>query len=217
MVADPGVLFIVDNAHLDPTAAFDIWHHWLTSGRGSRFLLLTRRIRAGKDVWDASPEVEAMNLLRFELVVQPADLQGVYQRLTQTGAEPVPLAPALLDRWLKLFGGDLMMFSVAVLGCSARGGDAETLRPEDAHAYVRSAYFEKLHGEKAALLDLAAIAEVEVSAPVEVFARNAFESSIQCGLVWVDARGRSGQFKHYRLCHPGLGTLILPRFSGHPC
>lgn len=207
MIADPDVLFIIDNAHLDPTAAFDVWQQWKTSGRESRVLILTRRIRAALDVWDASPEVEAIDLPRFDLVIQPEDLLGVFRRLAGNGAETT-LTPALLDQWLKLFGGDLMMFSVAVLGCIARRGDAQSLRPEDAHAYVRSAYFEKLHSEKSALLDLAAIAEVEGAAPVELFEQNAFKASIQRGLVWVEARGRGGRSKRYALCHPGLGAIF---------
>ena len=211
-VADRGVLFIIDNAHLAPEVAARVFGHWEHFGRESDLLILTRRIRSQAEAWNDEPESEMIPLPRFDLVIQPADLEGVYRRhhRARTDHEAPPVVPDLLDQWHRLFGGDLMSFSAAVLGLLDRGGEVATLGPADARAYIRKNYLSapQLTTEQPALLDLAAVAEVEGIVPVEAFAAGALVNCIRLGLVWVETLGSNNQYEYYRLAHPGLGTLL---------
>ncbi len=211
-IADDRVLFVIDNAHLNPEAAVRVFEQWKTLGGGSELLILTRRIRAKAEVWEDAPEIEAIPLPSFDLVIEPADLEGVYQRhyRAQNRDEVPPVPQYILARWHKLFGGDLLSFSAAVLGLLDRGGETAALEAADARVFVRNRYLTDpdLEPEQSALLDLAAVAEVEGLVPVEAFAENALKACVRRGLVWVETRGRKGSYSFYRLVHPGLGTLL---------
>jgi len=210
-IADSGVLFLIDNAHLDPETGASLFSHWQTFGAGSKLLILTRRIRAKPQAWSTEPELEAIPTSYFDLVVTPADLEGIYRRhhLTHKKNPPSGVTPAVLRAWHRLFGGDLMSFSSAVLGLLERSGQPTELGPSDASDYVRNRYLNDLEGtERAALLDLAAVAEIEGIVPVEALGEDVFRKSIRRGLVWTELLGRSPSYAHYRLAHPGLGTLL---------
>jgi len=211
-VADPGVLFVIDNAHLDAGATVRLLAQWEAFGRGSNLLILTRRIRAKAKVWEDEPELESIKLPCVDLTIDSADLEGVFRRLyfAQFRHEPPPVRPEVLGQWYGLFGGDLLAFSAAVLGLLERGGEAAALEPADAGAFVRNRYIAdpELVSEQSALLDLAAVAEVEGLVPVEAFAEDALENCVRRGLVWVETRGFKGAYRLYRLVHPGLGTLL---------
>lgn len=117
-VADHGVLFIIDNAHLDPDVAARIFEQWENCGNGSRLLILTRRIRSRTESWTNEPDLEAIPVARFDLLTEPSDLEGVYRRLyrARRGSDAPPVQPTILMQWHRLFGGDLVAFSAAVLG-----------------------------------------------------------------------------------------------------
>ena len=211
-IADRGVLFVIDNAHLDPGAAVRLFEQWETLGGGSELLILTRRIRTKAEVWDDEPELETIPLPCFDLIIEAVDLEGVYRRhfRARTGGESPPVQPEVLARWHELFAGDLVVFSAAVLGLLDRGGEAAALEAADARAFVRRRYLTdpELAPEQSALLDLAAVATVEGLVPVEGFAGDALKACIRHGLVWVESRGFRGAYKLYRLAHPGLGALL---------
>lgn len=208
--ADHGVLFVIDNAHLDPVAAHSLIEQWTTYGRGSKLLVLMRRIHAKTEVWDTDPEIEEIGLPCFDLVIELADLEGVYRRhyLAQKGNSPLPVKADVLSQWINLFGGDLIAFSAAVLGLLERNGEPEQLGSEDARAWVHHHYLKAFAHEQSALLDLAAVAEIEGLVPVEAFDDDALVSSIGRGLVWVETHGRKVEHHLYRLAHSGLGTLL---------
>ena len=213
-VADRGVLFIIDNAHLNPEAAVRAFEQWQAFGRGSDLLILSRRIKSRPEAWKTEPELDLIGVPYLDLAVEPGDLEGVYRRhyRARIGNDPAPVQPDVLRRWQWLFGGDLMAFSVAVLGLLDRAGDTAALTPADAGAYVRRHYLNdpELIAEQSALLDLAAVAEIEALLPVEAFADDALKESVRRGLVWVETIGFNNHnaWEHYRLAHPGLGTLL---------
>jgi hypothetical protein len=211
-VADHGVLFILDNAHLDPEVAVRIYDYWTNSGNGSMLLVLTRRVRPRTEPWTSEPDLEAISVVRFELLIEPSDLEGVFRRLyrAKRGSDARPVHPTILAQWHRLFGGDLLAFSAAVLGLLGRSGELTTLQAADARAYVRDRYIadRDLTREVSALLDLAAVAEVEGLLPIEAFAEDALKRCIRHGLVWIESRGRNRTYRLYRLAHPGLGTLL---------
>ena len=211
-IADQGVLFILDNAHLMPAVAAQIVQQWHGFSSGSALLVLTRRIRAGTDIWNEQPEPEAFPLPTFELIIGPSDLEGVYRRhyRAHNSVDPAPVAPEILAHWSETFGGDLLVFSAAVLALLNRGGESSDLALEDARVFVRRRYLGALGlaSEKAALLDLAAIAQVEGFTPVDAFPYSALEESCRRGLVWIEQRRLGDPDKFYRLSHPGLGTLL---------
>jgi len=211
-IADRGVLFVVDNAHLDTRAAVRLFEQWRDFGAGSELLILTRRIRARAEVWEDALELEALPVPRVDVTIEPADLSGVYNRhyLARHGREAPDLKAEILDRWHKLFGGDLLVFSAAVLGLLGRDGEEADLQIADARRFVRERYLQDaaMIPERAALLDLAAVAEVEGLIPVEAFAGDALKECVRRGLVWVETRDAKGAYALYRLAHPGLGTLL---------
>jgi hypothetical protein len=212
-VADRGVLFVIDNAHLDPEAAARLCGHWQTFGRGSGLLILTRLIRSIDNVWTDEPDLETLDLPSFDLIIQPSDLEGVYRRhhRSRRGKDAPPVEPAVLRRWHRLFGGDLMSFSAAVCGLLDRGREAAALESTDAVAYIRKRYLNdsQLVAERASLLDLAAVAEIEGLVPIEAFSEHAFQKCIRLGLILIEKLGnKDTPYYLYRLTHPGLGTLL---------
>lgn len=89
-IGDRQVLFIIDNAHLDPGITVRLFQQWETYGDRSELLILTRRIRAKVDALDGEPDLEAIPSRCFDLVIEPADLAGIYVRhyRTRHGSEP---------------------------------------------------------------------------------------------------------------------------------
>lgn len=207
----PGILYVVDNAHLNLSAAVEIEAGWRMYGKTSYLLVLARDVRGLRLSWDDSVGLEALNAQRLDLIVRPSDLFGIYRRLAHGVApdkDPTAVSDVLLTEWEKAFGGDLLMFGAAVVGCLRNQRDIATLCPEDAYDYVRKEYLDAAGDEKSALLDLAAVSEIEGHAPTDAFAPKAFKASMARGLVWVEARGRADRYKAYRLPHPGLGSML---------
>ena len=208
--ADRGVLFVLDNAHLDSEAADRLIEQWKAFGQGSELLVLMRHVRAKAEVWERDPKVEESGLPCFSLIIESSDLEGVYRRHYQAlkGQFPPQLEAATLANWMSLFGGDLIAFSAGVLGLLERGGEPANLGPDDARAWVRHHYLKGPESALSALLDLAAVAEIEGLVPTDAFAEGVLTSFIQRGVVWVEERGSKRNYYYYRLVHPGLGTLL---------
>ncbi len=150
------------------------------------------------------------------------DLAGVLQRLLRrsNGNHSISrIPPAVLDQWLKVFGGELIAFSSAArrkLPQIARG--QYQLTEGDAADYIRDEYLENQDpkrrinsAERENLLAIAACADWELSVPAEALLHpsgSALAVSMRRGLVWQSTHGRYDQFARYRLCHPGMGKLL---------
>jgi hypothetical protein len=211
--ADEGVLFVVDNAHLAVETAGNLFRHWQNVGNGARLLILAREVRPHQSVWQSDPALADLGIVSYPLIVEAADLAGVYRRLVMRGrgTEPAPVPKAQLQAWHNLFGGDLVAFSAALLGRLHDPHWTFELGHEDARDYIRREYLTRVdfQAERESLLALAAVAEKELHLPIEAFADDALAAAIRRGLVWVETAGRSEQYTRLRLMHPGLATLLL--------
>ena len=212
--ADEQALFIIDNVHLNEGFARDIFDYWQERSMGSRLFLLGRDITV-TDVRGTANPLDDLQVNALTLTVNSDDLAGVYHRLARrfhslhSACPPPPVA--VLQKWLAIFGGDLIAFSAAVAlrvrqltQCNWR------LQPQDAADYVRETYLKGAsESERINLLRLAVLAELEVDAPAEAIDRNGIEALLQGGLVHRINRGSDGRYKYYHLIHPGLGDLLL--------
>lgn len=210
---DRGTKFVIDNAHLAPDIASDIVRLWKQRNTGSRLLLLARKVRRQQVSWRVNPELSDLDLAPFDLVIDAADLEGVFRRLyrRERGADPEPVPIMRLAEWHALFGGDLFAFSAAVLGRLRHPRWMLDLRVEDARDYIRSEYIEHrdLRSETDRLLDLAAVGEKEIPLPIEAIPNAGLDHCIERGIVWVETKQRHSRYTFFRLVHPGLARLLL--------
>ena len=115
----------------------------------------------------------------------------------------------VLKEWLKVFGGDLLAFSAAVVCRMSDPSDGTwKLEAGDAAKYVRDTYLKPASKEeREALLRLAALAELELAASDKAVAARDLEKFIDMGLVLRTEQGeRRDEF--FSLVHPGFGDLI---------
>ncbi len=206
--ADPGVLFIIDNVHLDEIAAKKIFTHWQSLSTGSDLLMLGRSVNPGARGRRPLSELDDESL---ELRAGPKDLTGVFvwlRRRLRPDADNVRPPGGVLHDWERLFGGDLFAFSVAVAGKIGRlvTGDW-TLVPDDAKEHIRDTWLVGLGStERTNLLQVAALATLELDTPREVLDENAVTRAIETGTLH---RLERGEFIRFRLVHAGLGRLLL--------
>jgi hypothetical protein len=210
--ADKNVLFVVDDIHLDPQGTLDLKDAWESIGRKGQILLLGREQRR-----DLDARVGARSLgeeeLALQLVVEGEDLLGIYRRLArvlQNEAEP-PLPPEdAIAGWLELFGGDLVIFSVALAARLPRMLRAEDweLDAADAAELVKARYLRGLsEDERSELVNLALLAESEIGVPIGLTG-SGLEKSRERGLV-VRSSWSDGDPGEVLLAHPGFGGLVL--------
>ena len=109
-----------------------------------------------------------------------------------------------------------MSFSAAVLNLLEAGEDQAALEPRHARDYVRKRYLEDtdLASERSALLDVAAVAELEGFFPCAALPTHSLEKTINRGIVWLESRGSRRFSEGYRIPHPGLGTLLRAAGGG---
>jgi hypothetical protein len=212
--ADDGVLFVLDNVHVNESFARTLFDHWETFPNGSRMLLLGRWVSAGADLKGRANSLDDLEGNALVLQVAPEDLEGVYLRLAQrrsrdsTGIQPP--STDVLQGWSRLFGGDLIAFSAAV----ARRIDGLLrgqlqLRPEDAIDYVHDVYLAPLtEVERRNLLIVATLSRIEFDTPVEAIEKGSLKMPLRQGVVHRTEHGRDVRVR-FHLVHPGLGDLVL--------
>jgi hypothetical protein len=221
----PGVLFVLDNIHLEEMFAVSVFRSWrmLAQSRGTRLLLLGREVRRrGRSI-----DGDLNNSLILRAGV--SEVRGVYSRLAQRDATPgqaIPEPPGeTLRLWVKTFGGetnrvdhstDLMAFSAAArnrMRFLLRGDwelDATHAREEVGKEYL-SALDE---GERHNLLRLASLPDdcfLVLDALAAPYDR--FDVCIGKGLVFETEHGED-RYVRYSLAHASLGRLLLA--AAHP-
>ncbi|HYP00123.1 MAG TPA: hypothetical protein VER76_08030 [Pyrinomonadaceae bacterium] len=212
--ADEGVLFIIDNVHLNQASARDCFDHWQSVSGGSHLLLLGRDTTT-IDFRGIALPLDDLREEALTLEVSQDDLEGVFLRLARrslSSSGSVPRPPQdVLERWHRLFGGDLIAFSAAVAQRLKRLAQNEwAIQAQDAAKYVRAAYLGKAdEAQRLNLLRLAVLAQLEMSVPEEALELTKLEPFLQNGLVHFVGRGRNNQNSYYHLVHPGLGDLLL--------
>ena len=219
-----GVIFILDNIHLEEEFAFDAFHEWKEIARpsGTRLMLVGREVKSA-----AGSLFEQTGISSLILQAGRAEMRGVYRRLASRefadGLLPEPPKEALLA-WETTFGGgtvdeshsvDLMAFSAAVenrLPHLLRSN--WHLGAEHAQSEVRKYYLAPLTAdERANLLRLAALPEDCFLAYESLAAPYAgFSHCVQIGLVFETTHGTDNQIR-YSLVHSALGRLILAAAS----
>jgi len=215
-------LVIIDNIHLAEGLAHKLHLAWREDGQPVRLLLQGRFTQRGADRRGHLSPLEEFKNTALVLEVMSNDLAGVLQRLVRRAPRNhfVPaIPPAVLDQWLKVFGGELIAFSSAArrkLPQIVRG--QYQLTEADAADYIRDEYLKNedpkrriSNPELENLLAIAACADWELSMPAEGLLHppgSALAVSMRRGLVWQHILGRFGQFMRYSLCHPGMGKLL---------
>lgn len=208
--ADDGVLFLIDNIHLDPQLTSALYRHWREVRQGSDWLMLSRIRELGPDPRGRAEPLDALRPEALELENAAADLLGVYRRLVRrqsSSAEDPP--PEILNHWQGFFAADLIAFSAAIVGrlVSVAHGDWR-LTGADARAYVRREYLAGSAEERQAILQLAAMTSLELTTPEIAFEISVLDRNLQKGVV-LSSQYRNDRKRHFRLVHPGLGELIL--------
>jgi hypothetical protein len=220
-----GVLFVLDNIHLEEGFAFDVFQGWRTLARpqGTRLLLLGREVRRRLGSSFDQAEIQS-----FTLRAGIDDLRGVFQRLARREASPESDLPnpddTALRSWLKTFGGDperpdssadLMAFSAAVRNRMRYliQGDWE-LNVQHARDEVRKEYLARLEtSERKNLLRLAALPDDCFLPSDALFAPDTgFDVCIKKGLVFETEHG-ADKYIQYSLAHSSLGRLLITAAS----
>jgi hypothetical protein len=212
--ADDGVLFVVDNVHLNERAARHLYDHWQQSANRSRLLLVGRTTTPVSDGRGRTSPLAHLDQHAFELRVEARDLLGVYLRLARRWSSSAWITEPSSDAvaaWAKLFGGDLVAFSAAVARKVNRLAKGDwLLEPRDALSYVRSEYVEDLTAdEKKALIRLAAVARIEFFVTSRCLGETLPKRLLTQGLILSASPGRSDILR-LRLVHPGFGDLLRP-------
>jgi len=221
--AHPDSLFVLDNCHLDESAAKEITLGWeqIYPSQRPKLLLVGRELRTAR----GSP-IDGLSISTIPLRARQPEVLGVYRRLAgrHDGTNEPPLPPPdALDDWVRTFGGDpqseetttdLIAFSAATLRRMPQLLRQQwTLTAQDAVEEVTEAYLVKLTpGETRNLILLCACQEIELALSEEALLdrHEALRKSTQhLGLVFRSQVGRSTIWVRYRLAHAALGSLIL--------
>ena len=218
---DDRVLFVLDNVHLNEKAAWTIYDHWSRYQNGSRILMLGRSISEARRYRAYAPPLKELENPDLELEANSTDLIGILQRLASRQevhlASPVSPPPSHVERWHRLFAGDLIVFSAAVTHrmSSLLRGDWD-LSENHAVDYVRDRYLGTgvTQGERANLVRLAALSGLEVRLPSDALDDPGFPETARNGIVLASGHGRDWQYERFRLVHSGLGRLILAAAPG---
>lgn len=221
--AGEGVLFVLDNVHLDMVKVGRLVEYWNAHARphGARLLLLRRKtkIRA---------PAEIAGLRDFQLRAGVTEMLAVVSRLFhREGLQAPDIEKSTLAEWALTFGGDsdpskiavdLIAFTAAVdrRMDDFRRGDFR-LNPEDAIAGVRARYIDALRNplERDDLLRLASLAHFEISMTPELLANRTElkECVSRLGIVVEEEVGQPPR-PNLRLVHFALGELLLKAAPG---
>ncbi|HLF83575.1 MAG TPA: hypothetical protein VI837_05315, partial [Blastocatellia bacterium] len=212
--ADQGVLFILDNVHLNPELSRTIFDHWRAFSSGSKLLLVGRLTSRGPDPRGLADPLEPLKDRAHFLAVGKDELLGVLRRLLgRSGKHLAPEIIPTLDvvtRWERLFGGDLIAFSAAVARrISELRQGLYDLQASDAVEWVRHAYVRSVSDqERSALIRLSVLGALEIGAPTSIVAPGSLGYSLSIGLAHRVDSGRSLSDRVH-LVHPGMADLLL--------
>ena len=203
------VLFVLDNAHLQPDVVAELCECWELSGGESCLLLVGRpplreALAALESGCFGSVRVQSMS-------PDPQDVRRVgafFVRMELGDSHQVDSRVFAADAWSEIFKADIVAFATAARDRARQLvlGD-DSLPSSSPCDYVRRRY---LHGltreEREVLLELSALALLEVGA-VLPNASSVLGESIGRGIV---ALGNEDMGPcSVRLCHPALASLIL--------
>ncbi len=205
-----GNLLVLDNAQVAPAVA-----DWAVNqveaadqmgARQHRLLILTRPLQAPERHHAGLEERLASE--RTTLIPNAALFASVAERLLSRLEVTQKWTPADYERWVHEFGGDLVCFGQAVLGA---GG---TRRPTRSMAVtrVRQAYIDPAgkHDQGFVILDrlcAASVLDLTIDdSALDGRVSQALPHLVEAGQVQELQRG---DFRHWKLAHPGLGSLIL--------
>lgn len=209
--ADDRVLFVVDNAHLQPELVDAMMRHWHEARRGSHLLLLSRFTAPGISVRGVGSLGQSFGSITIDLDNTPEDLLGVYRRLLRRRSASPPPEPhaKVVTRWFDQFGADLVAFSAALAKAETRLRRRHwNLDMMDATAYVRSEYLSGRPDENQTLLQIAAMTALELRTPASALESGPPRRSLRQGVA-LSASGVKGDRPSFKLVHPGLGELLL--------
>jgi hypothetical protein len=221
--AGTGVVFVLDNVHLDMPRAGRLVEYWKLHVRehGARLLLLRRKTKI-------RPPAELSELKDLQLRAGVTEMTAVVSRLFhRVGLQAPNLDEATLADWSRIFGGavdpskiavDLIAFTAAVDRRMEefQRGDFR-LRAEDATEGVRARYLDALKNplERQDLLRLASLAHFEISITPELLSHHSGlrECINKLGIV---IEGEVGQppRQSLGLVHFALGELLLKASPG---
>jgi hypothetical protein len=224
-LAASGVLFILDNVHLDHSLADQLLQHWRNfASPGSRLLMLGRKTKF-------SPGNVFSSLKEFELRGGESEMRSVVTRLYRRQGRAAPtLPPEALQEWARIFGGssdpqktavDLIAFTAAVDRKITAFFEGDfRLDASDSVDAMRFRYLLPLQGkpEFKNLLRLASLAAFEIGLRDELLRDpvSAFRvSADDLGIVIEDHTGLQNR-RMYKLVHDALGELIVraaPQFD----
>jgi hypothetical protein len=203
-------LFILDDVHLQPRIAAEFRDIWEATHLGSSLLLLGRLSTPGPHARGVSAALDRFSHHALLLEVKSRDLVGVVDRLMRRQSRPPLAIPAeAVNTWHRLFGGDLLAFSAAVLRRMTQFKVGNWgLKEGDSREYVLETYLDNggmSREEREDLIIIATFAEIELSTPAEAL-RGVPTHSLQSGLV-LKRVAASGSVR-YSLVHPGMGKLL---------
>lgn len=207
--ADEGVLFIVDNVHLDEAFGYELVSAWLPLRAGSRLFVLGQQHR--RPVMSSygvpAPAEEAMGQTPVDLRVRSGDLRAIYRRLAKRRSEEFPQPPLRLPKTWRELQGDLVAFSVALdtrLESILAGGSFGIDRSA-AVAQLRTRYLSELTDETS-LVRVAAMSALELLTPEDVVDDSiTSDANPHLPVEMFPLPGRAV----YQLAHPRLGRLFL--------
>ena len=203
-------LLVLDNAQVEPPVA-----DWAVNqveaadqmgARQHRLLILTRPLQAFNHHQAGLEERLASE--KTLLTPNAAVFASVAKRLISRLEVTPKWTGADYERWVPEFGGDLVCFGQAILGAGGTGRPTRSM----AARRVRQAYVDPAgkHDEGLVILDrlcAAAVLDLTVDdSALDGRVSQAVPHLIEAGQVQELQRG---QFRHWKLAHPGLGSLIL--------
>jgi hypothetical protein len=215
-----GVLFVVDNVHLDEGFAENLYEYWqgYAKSTGSRILFLGRE--------RASAAGTPLGRLPARVLrAGHAELQGVVERIFARRNLPMPrITTECLNEWSKTFGGsrvraeltvDLVAFSAAVqfrIASMQRG--IFSLSASDAVAAIQEKYIQPIRSdaERENLFRIAALSDFEIALPSEALPHPECSFPVankDLGLVLCETSSGHDPRRIFTLAHAALGGLIL--------
>jgi hypothetical protein len=208
--SDAGVLFILDNVHVDERLAAEVVRHCDIRDDGGALLLLGRPATASR--FGSSLPLEDLEIGERKLVSGPETIAAVFeQEFRRHGLRPMrEPTPQDFERWSSLFGEDMLTLIAALRKRmqSLAAGDLRLARA-DALDYVRKHY---LHPTDAAinsgLSSLAVVSQLEMTMPEALVGAKIIIHARARGLLKTYRDRHPGDLR-YSLPHPALSALIL--------
>lgn len=228
-LARPQAMLILDNVHLHPDLAADMWEDWKDFANGSRLLLIGTKTQQSLT---SDPPKKLSSLINrsdnppVPVEIRPADLgriaEFVYQRVTRGKAVSWTRPPSeVLTDWHQTYGQTVAAFCAAVRGRLHRLAKGDwSLPPRASAEWVRKNWLDRPEHDNNRLDE----ANLENAMCMAVFAGNGLEMTVsqkalphqdqtkgllKLGLVRVTEHGQFLQFKRFGFHSPAWAQLIL--------